>query len=454
MGKALFLLVGGDVLMMFFIQGLGLAAWFHFYESQGYQGLLPLGLRWLVLALIVLSTTYLVELYSFDRHFSRKAMFLRILTSLALSLALLLTLYYFHPELGIDYRQFTPVLLGFGVCQFIWHERYPLLMHARGVAKNVLILGVGPLARQVGCILEGSACNYVLAGYVQSPGEQVAVPEQEILSGVDHLYETAHNRHIEKIVISLSERRGRLPVAELLQCRFHGIEVVDAVSFHEETTGQLLVDYAHPAWFIYSNGFRITNLKKLTKRLFDVGAAMCGLLMVMPSFPLIALAIKLDSPGPIFFSQDRVGENEQVFRVYKFRTMCRDAEKATGAVWARTNDARITRIGHWLRKSRLDELPQLFNVLKGDMSLVGPRPERPEFVRQLQEQVPYYAKRHLIKPGLTGWAQVRFPYGASVADALEKLKYDLYYMKHYTPAMDLLILLETVKVVLFGRGGR
>lgn len=453
MGKALFLLVGGDVLMILLTQAVGQFA--QYSIKTGMSPVRPsMGIRWLLFALVVLLTTYLVELYSMERHFNRKSMLQRILVSLSLSLALLLTLYQLFPQLGLDRWHVTMTLLVFGGCQFVWHERYPLFLHARGVAKNILILGVGPLAMQIGRSLESSTHSYILAGYIQSPGEQPMVPDQKILADSDHLFETAYNNHIEKIVISMAERRGVLPVAELLQCRFNGIEVVDAMSFHEETTGKLLVDYTHPGWFIYSNGFRITAFKRITKRMFDVFAAVVGLALVLPLFPLIALAVKLDSKGPVFFRQARTGENEREFMVYKFRSMCQDAERGTGAVWAQANDARITRVGHWLRKTRLDELPQLLNVFKGDMALVGPRPERPEFVRQLKEKVPYYAKRHLIKPGVTGWAQVRFPYGASVEDSLEKLKFDLYYMKHFTPAMDLLIILETVKVVLFGRGGR
>jgi sugar transferase (PEP-CTERM system associated) len=230
--------------------------------------------------------------------------------------------------------------------------------------------------------------------------------------------------------------------------------VVDGLSFYEEITGKLAIENINPSWFIFSDGFRLTPFMHIHKRAFDLFFAALGLLMTMPILPLLALAIRLESPGPILFRQLRVGENEKTFLLYKFRSMRQDAESATGAVWAQVNDPRVTRLGKFLRKSRLDEIPQLFNVLKGDMSFVGPRPERPEFIEKLKERIPYYGSRHCVKPGVTGWAQVSYPYGASEADALEKLRYDLYYIKNYSPSLDFLIILETVKVVLGGKGGR
>jgi sugar transferase (PEP-CTERM system associated) len=230
--------------------------------------------------------------------------------------------------------------------------------------------------------------------------------------------------------------------------------VVDGLSFYEEITGKLAIENINPSWFIFSDGFRLTPFMHLYKRAFDLFFAALGLLLTMPILPLLALAIRLESPGPILFRQLRVGENEIPFLLYKFRSMRQDAESATGAVWAQVDDPRVTRLGNFLRKSRLDEIPQLFNVLKGEMSFVGPRPERPEFIEKLKERIPYYGSRHCVKPGVTGWAQVSYPYGASEADALEKLRYDLYYIKNYSLPLDFLIILETVKVVLCGKGGR
>jgi sugar transferase (PEP-CTERM system associated) len=245
-----------------------------------------------------------------------------------------------------------------------------------------------------------------------------------------------------------------MSLPDILEAKFNGVDILDGPTFYEMVTGKLLIEDTNPSWFIFSSGFKTTPFKRLTKSALDRLLAGMGLLITMPLFPVIALLIKYNSPGPIFFKQSRVGEGERNFFMYKFRTMYQDAESLTGAVWAQENDPRITGIGRILRKTRLDEIPQLYNVLKGEMSLVGPRPERPEFVRKLKEIIPYYSQRHFSKPGITGWAQIRYPYGASVEDAIEKLRFDLYYIKHMSLIFDLLILLETAKVALLGRGAR
>jgi sugar transferase (PEP-CTERM system associated) len=280
------------------------------------------------------------------------------------------------------------------------------------------------------------------------------VPYHNIISCEDGLCSAVKRVGAQKIVVSLSERRGVFPLQEVLSCKLRGIEVVDAPSFYEQITGKLLLENITPSWFIFSHGFRVTLALRLLKRMTDLFCAAIGLLLVLPFFPLIALVIRIDSPGPILFRQTRVGEGERLFNLFKFRSMRQDAESDTGAVWAKERDPRVTKVGEFLRKSRIDEIPQLFNVLRGDMSLVGPRPERPEFVKKLIEVIPYYSERHYVKPGVTGWAQVRYPYGASVEDAIEKLRYDLYYIKNISLPFDIMIILETVKVVLFRRGAR
>ena len=262
------------------------------------------------------------------------------------------------------------------------------------------------------------------------------------------------NQRVHKIVISLSEKSGVLPLESIMNCKFSGIDIVDAPSFYEEVTGKLFFEDLKPSWFIFSDGFRITNFKKINKRIFDIVISFLGVVATAPLMSVIALLIKVNSPGPAFFRQVRVGEQEKNFVLYKFRTMNHNAEEDTGAVWAQENDERITKVGRILRTMRLDELPQLYNVFKGDMSLIGPRPERPEFVEKLREIIPYYPERHFVKPGITGWAQVKFSYGASVDDTIEKLRYDLYYVKNLSLILDLLIVLETIKVVIFGKGSR
>ncbi len=258
---------------------------------------------------------------------------------------------------------------------------------------------------------------------------------------------------IDRIVVALDERRGSLPVDQLLLCRLSGINVDDGVTFTENLTGKLCVESLHPSSIIFSNGTTGKFYTNNFKRLLDIFAAIFGLLFFGPICTLIAIAIKLDSKGPVFYRQERVGRDGKAFRLLKFRSMVTDAEK-DGPIWAVNNDDRCTRVGKIIRKLRLDEIPQLINVLKGTMSIVGPRPERPFFVKKLEQEIPFYYHRHLVKPGVTGWAQILYPYGATMDDAVEKLKYDLYYVKNISPVMDLRIISETVKIVLLGRGSR
>ena len=258
---------------------------------------------------------------------------------------------------------------------------------------------------------------------------------------------------IDRIVVALDERRGSLPVDQLLLCRLSGINVDDGVTFTENLTGKLCVESLHPSSIIFSNGTTGRFYTSKLKRVSDIFAALFGLLFLGPLFMLIAMAIKLDSKGPVFYRQERIGRDGKVFRLLKFRSMVVDAER-DGPIWAVHNDDRCTRVGKVIRKLRLDEIPQLINVLKGTMSIVGPRPERPFFVTKLEHEIPFYYHRRVVKPGITGWAQIYYPYGATMEDAIEKLKYDLYYIKNISPVLDLRIISETVKIVLLGKGSR
>jgi sugar transferase (PEP-CTERM system associated) len=253
--------------------------------------------------------------------------------------------------------------------------------------------------------------------------------------------------------VALDERRGSLPLDQLLQCRLKGIHVDDGISFGESLSGKLSVENLHPSTIIFSNGFRGVLVYKGIKKVIDLLVSLLGLLVFLPLCVIIALAIKLDSRGPVFYRQERVGQDGRLFSLIKFRSMTVDAEK-DGPVWAVVNDQRVTRVGRWLRKLRLDEITQIINVIRGEMSIVGPRPERPFFVKKLEKEVPFYSHRHAVMPGITGWAQILYPYGATREDAQEKLKYDLYYIKHMSPIMDLRIISETAKIVLLGRGSR
>jgi len=256
------------------------------------------------------------------------------------------------------------------------------------------------------------------------------------------------------VVVAMDEKRGCMPLDQLLRCRMLGVPVISGEDFYEAAAGRLLANRIRTSWLVFSPGFQTGLLRSVSKRAFDLSLSLVGLILSAPLALLTALAVRIDSRGPVIYRQERVGFHNKNFIIFKFRTMVANAEQETGPVWAAEGDARITRVGRFLRVSRLDEIPQLWNIFKGDMSFVGPRPERPHFVEELQSHLPYYAERHNVKPGLTGWAQVCYPYGASEAAALEKLNYDLYYIKHSSLGMDLIIIMQTMKIMLLGGGGR
>jgi exopolysaccharide biosynthesis polyprenyl glycosylphosphotransferase len=252
----------------------------------------------------------------------------------------------------------------------------------------------------------------------------------------------------------MGDRRGKMPVEQLLAMKSNGVMIQDGTEVYEAITGKVPIESLRLEWLLFSRGFRVSRALLICTRSICILVAVLGLLLCLPLIPLIAFAIWLTSPGPVFYRQPRVGRNGSVFDCYKFRTMCSDAEADTGPTWAADSDPRITSVGKFLRRTRLDEIPQLWNVLKGDMSLIGPRPERPEFVQWLDNEIPYYRLRHTVRPGITGWAQIRYRYGNSIEDVKEKLRYDLFYVKNMSPGLDLLILFHTVKIILLGRGAK
>jgi len=279
-------------------------------------------------------------------------------------------------------------------------------------------------------------------------------PDIQIIGDCSLIHKIVSEDKVDRIIVALEERRGRFPTEELLQCRMQGISVEEGIGFYEQLTGKLLIERAYPSFLIFSNGFIKTTYHHVLKSAMDLFLSFFGLIISLPIMALIALAIKLDSSGPVFYQQERVGRHGKTFRLLKFRSMREDAEKETGPVWTEEEDKRVTRVGKITRKLRLDEIPQMINILRGEMSFVGPRPERPYFVEHLTHEIPFYDKRHMVKPGITGWAQIEYPYGASKDDALEKLKYDLYYIKNMSLFLDLLILFRTIKTALFGNGAR
>jgi sugar transferase (PEP-CTERM system associated) len=293
-----------------------------------------------------------------------------------------------------------------------------------------------------------------ITGYVAMPGDKQQGEGEDLIFLDGTLIEYVEEHRIDEVVLAVDDRRAGLPVRDLLDCRMSGIDVVDLLTFFERETGKIRLDIMNPSWLYLSDGFRESTFRRMGKRAFDLGVVLLLLPVVLPIMVIVALAIVLESGGrgPILYTQTRIKENGEPFQIYKFRSMVTDAERDGVARWAIKNDSRITRVGNILRKGRFDELPQLLNVLKGDMSFIGPRPERPEFVEELSKKIPYYDERHRVKPGLTGWAQIRYPYGATEEDGRQKLQYDLYYVKNYSIFLDTLILLQTAEVVLLGKG--
>jgi sugar transferase (PEP-CTERM system associated) len=329
------------------------------------------------------------------------------------------------------------------------------LLGAEGFKRRILVLGAGPRAARIAALAEAEGAAFAVAGHIAMYDGAVAVAgapnRAEIHSLTDHVIALG----VSEVVLALEERRNALPLADLLRIKTTGVHVNDISSFLERETGRVDLDSLNPSWLIFSDGFSAgRRISAAGKRLFDLFVSAAILVLFGPLILLTALLVKLESRGPAFFRQRRVGLYGQHFDILKLRSMREDAEVGGKAVWAQKDDPRVTRVGAVIRKLRIDELPQAWTVLTGRMSFVGPRPERPQFVDDLETRLPFYAERHVVKPGITGWAQINFPYGASVEDARQKLEYDLYYAKNYTPFLDLLILLQTVRVVLWPEGAR
>ena len=322
--------------------------------------------------------------------------------------------------------------------------------------SRLLIFGSGSPAQQVNQALIHANLDVQVVGYVTGPNEAHSIIDSaHVLTLAGSLSEQARALDVDEIVVALEERRGgSMPLRELLDCKTAGIRVSDLSTYFERTLRQIRIDHVRAGWLIFGDGFSQGLYRRIAKRLLDLGVSVSLLLLAAPIMVFTALAIRLESKGPILYAQERVGRNGRLFRVFKFRSMRLDAEKDGQPQWAAKKDQRVTQVGAFIRRYRIDELPQLVNVLMGTMSLVGPRPERPFFVEQLRREIPYYAVRHSVKPGVTGWAQVRYQYGATVEDSLEKLQYDLYYVKNHSVFLDIVILLETVGVVLSGKGAR
>lgn len=380
----------------------------------------------------------------------------RAMIALLLALPMSYTIFSLAP-LGIANSEAIKAAAMLGVAAVLIHRVYASHASSRSTIRTrVLIFGSGPAARLIGSTITASDPHADVVGYFPGPNEEHSVvPRAQLLSPSRSLTDTARAMGVNEIVVALSERRGgSMPLRELLDCKLYQIRICDTATYFEKTLGQIRLDYIYAGWLIFGDGFSQGFLRSALKRLGDVLFSLFLMLLAGPLMLITAILISLESSGPILYRQVRVGLNGKTFSVIKFRSMRADAEKDGKPRWASEKDDRVTRVGRVMRKYRIDELPQLFNVLKGEMSLVGPRPERPFFVDQFTSDIPYYAVRHSVKPGVTGWAQVRYHYGSTLEDCQEKLQYDLYYVKNHSMFLDLVILFETVLVVAIGKGAR
>ncbi len=419
--------------------------------ENGYlQVLGRVGPRILLVTAVVLLLSHLFDLYdstSLDAKWDHAFRLLLVVGFVALALAAIAKSY---PEalLGNNSAFWGIVILTFTL--FCWRAVYTWMVQLPFLRERVYILGNGERAeRLVRGLGQRAALGLEIVG--SSSDLEGEVTRESVAS---HLKRLALQGRVHRVIVAFPDRRNTLPVEELLDLRLSGVKVEDATSWLEKISGRIEVDQLYPSWLIFGEGFRFSTFFRLVRRVVNFSVALVGSLLSLPLLPFIVLAIKLDSPGPSLYRQGRVGPRGKIFHCYKFRTMRQDAEADIGATWALDSDPRITRVGKFLRTSRLDEIPQLWCVLKGDMNFVGPRPERPEFVEWLSKEIPYYGVRHVVRPGITGWAQVQYKYGNTLEDAREKLQYDLFYIKNASLGLDFLILFQTVKIVLLGRGAQ
>jgi sugar transferase (PEP-CTERM system associated) len=431
---------------------LGDASWIVVTEQQGVW-------KSLLVAVVAQICLYYADLYDFRVVSNRQELLLRILQALGAASFILAAVYFWFPGLMIGRGVFLIAALLVITFVYTWRVAYAWLGTRLAPRARLLLVGTNAAAVSLARELyeRRQELGVVIVGFVDPDPAKVGDPvlNPGVIGTVEDIPRIVESQAVDRVVVSLVDARGKLPMDKLLQMKLEsGVTFDHLASVYEEYTGKIAVENLRPSWLIFSEGFRKTRLLLTLKRLGDIGVAAIGLMLLSPVMLLTAAAIKLTSSGPVIYHQKRVGLRGREFSVHKFRSMRQDAEASTGAVWAAANDNRVTAVGRFLRRTRLDETPQLINVLLGEMSMVGPRPERPEFVGTLTRQIPFYGLRHNVRPGLTGWAQVSYTYGASVEDALEKLQYDLFYVKHMTVAFDILILLSTVKTVILRRGAQ
>lgn len=455
-----------------------------YFRTGGSEELFSWRYSWhrVVLVPLVLEITfYLSDLHNFRLSRSFIWTIFRVLQATAVGTMALAAIYYLFPRLflgrGVILMSYV-FIIGLVLA---WRTMYHWALTRDVLSTRLMIVGAGSMADSILEELTGRSDNpYLVCSLVDvgtdltgrraddppKPNDHIGfsgpnlneywarVTRASYYTESEELLGLVRHHQVDLIVVAMDEKRQRMPMGQLLQCRMAGMPIVTGDDFYETIAGRILADHIRPGWLIFSPGFTTSRLRRFTKRALDLFLAVSGLILAAPLALLVAIAVRLESKGPTIYKQDRVGQNDKTFTILKFRSMTADAETHSGPAWAQENDPRVTRVGKFIRRTRLDEIPQMWNVLRGDMSFVGPRPERSHFVKQLAAELPFYRERHNVKPGITGWAQVCYPYGASVAAALEKLNYDLYYIKHSNLTLDLQILFQTFKLLITGGGGR
>ena len=402
------------------------------------------------ISIFTILLSYYFDLYEPQRLPERWEIYFRLLLVLSTLAFALAALVYVLPDFAIGHNVLSGGVLVLSILLALWRRADEWIVNSPFLRERVYILGCGARARDMLRMLEARPdAGFQVVGWSGEDGqtESAAVLEADLRAL------ESQQRSVKRIIVALEDRRGIMPISELLNLRIAGVLIENATAIEERLLGIIPLEWLSPGAILFSPGFRLRAPQQVIRRLVSILVASVGLLLCLPILPVIALAVRLSSPGPVFFRQTRVGFRGRLFTAFKFRTMRADAEP-NGAVWATNGDPRITRLGRFMRRTRLDEIPQMWNVLRGDMAFVGPRPERPEFVQWLCREIPYYDLRHMIRPGLTGWAQVRYKYGASLEETKRKLEYDLYYLKHVSIGLDLLIMFETIKTIVLRRGAQ
>ncbi len=399
---------------------------------------------------LVLLCSHWLDLYDTARLNTKGELYFRLLMVPGVLAFILAGVAYVRPNYLLGSGSSAVGLLILTVALFGWRLGFTWLVQLPILVERVYVLGTGERAQRV---VLGLRQNPEIGVEIASwTGKMEGAVTRESVAA--HLMEVVRKQKVHRVIVAMPDRRGTIPMPELLQLRMQGVKVEEATSWLEKISGKIEVENLYPSWLVFGLGFRRSTPFILVRRAISIVISLIGLILALPLFPLIMLAIRLDSKGPVFYSQTRVGKAGRVFKVVKFRTMRQDAEAENGPQWAGNGDPRVTRVGKFLRSSRLDEIPQLWCVLKGDMAFVGPRPERPEIIEWFSKDIPYYGVRHMVRPGLTGWAQVKYKYGSTVEDMREKLQYDLFYIKNASIGLDLLIMFLTVKTVLLRRGAQ